>query len=200
MVLQWLLVRLWGDNLGLNVGGAIVLPLLTALVYAFVATDAVEPKPGALPPWERFLERAWAVIVVDFVVGMVTLSGLSTAASQNPLAGVFGIAAFALSALLVFADVSATVDDDVTVWSVVPAAFLRSVAAAWNVRIFARALAIVSIELLLVVAQYAMLYGLQHAGVHAAAFWAQVPLSTLATPPLAAITLVIYHDAVVRFR
>lgn len=199
-MLQWLFVRLWGDGLGLNVGGAIVLPLLTALVYAFVATDASEPKPGALPPWERFLERAWAVIVIDFVVGMVTLYGLSTAASQNPFAGVLGIAAFALSALLVFADVSATVDDDVTVWSVVPTAFLRSMAAAWNVGVFARALAIVSIELLLVVAQYAVLYGLQHAGIHGAAFWAQVPLSTVATPPLAAITLVVYHDAVVRFR
>lgn len=179
----------------LELGSSIAIPLVVALVYAFVSADAAEtPVPESLT-WERFLERAWAVIVIDVLLNRLTLAALDYSTSSNPLELIGGLLAFTFVMLTVFADTSATLDDDVTVWTVIPRAVLRSIATSWNSVTFVRALAIFSAELLTVPVQSVLYVAMTHFGVPQALFWSQIPLATFVTPPLAAITAVVYRDA-----
>jgi hypothetical protein len=179
-----------------DLGQAIVLPLLTTLVYAFVWADgsADQTPPAAI--WERFLERAWAVIVIDFLVSQVSNDALSSSLGSNALDVFLGFVALGLSVMLIFADTSATVDDGVTVWTVIPRAFVRSAATVLNARTFPRALALFSVQLLLFAATYGMYAVLVRDTFPHAIFWAEVPLLTIVTPAYAALTAVVYRDAV----
>ena len=178
-----------------DLGGAIAIPLVTALVYAFVSADDAESPVAENLVWERFLERAWAVIVIDFLLSYVWTAALVYSTSSKIVELLAGLAAFGFSVVAVFADAGAVVDDDVTVWTVIPRAILRSVATAWSSTIFMRALAIVSFALLAFVAQSSLYIALTHFNVSQADFWAQVPIATVITPPLAAITVIVYRDA-----
>jgi hypothetical protein len=164
-------------------------------VYAFVNADAGDSPIAETLIWERFLERAWAVIVIDFLVNDLATIALAYSTSSAPLELLIGLLAFALSILTVFADTSATVDDDVTVWTVVPLGIMRSAATTWNTTTFVRALAIFALQMLAFAVQEVLYFGLQHWGVPQALFWSQIPLETIVAPPLAAITLLVYRDA-----
>ena len=180
---------------GTELSSAIALPLLVTLAYAFVsADDREEPQPDALT-WERFLERAWAVIVIDFLCGEVLTAGWVYSFANDALQVVVGVAAFGLSVLVIFADASATVDDDVNVWTVIPRAFLRSAAVALTPRVLVRALALFSLELLIVAAQNTLYFGLGGAPEPQRSFWASVPLLTLTAVPLSALVVLVYRDA-----
>jgi hypothetical protein len=192
---QIALALVWRVPHAIELGSSIAIPLVTALVYAFVSADAGEAPAAESLVWERFLERAWAVIVIDFLLTDIATAALVYSMSAKPLELVGGLAAFAFAVLTVFADAGAVVDDDVTVWTVIPRALLRSITTTWNSTIFARALAIFSLQLLAFVAQNALYFGLMHFDVSQALFWAEIPMATLITPPLAAITVVVYRDA-----
>lgn len=201
IALQALVVVVWRTPHGLVLADAIVSPIFVTLVYAFVAADAAadatdEPVSTKLV-WERILERAWAVIVIDFIINEVTSAGLIASLSTDSLDLIFGMLVLVLSALLVFADTSATLDNDLTAWSVVPRAFVRSITIAWNRRTFARVLAIFAIEFLVFTVGLGLqgLFAARH--LVDAAFWANVPLGAIATPPIAALTVLVYRDATV---
>jgi hypothetical protein len=183
-------------NHGTEVGEAVVLPVLTTLTYAFVAADARGVPLDARSIWERFLERAWAVIVIDFFLTIVSGIGLTASIAQNPLDVAVGTAVFVFCALLVFSDASATIDDDATVWSVIPRSIANSVRTAWNRRTFVRALAIFSLQLVAFAVQIGLSAWFVQAHVRDGDFWSQVPLLTIVTPPLAALTALVYVDAV----
>lgn len=178
-----------------ELGGAIAVPLVAALVYAFVSTDAGETPIAESLVWERFLERAWAVIVLDFLLSYVWIAALIYSTSANPLQLLAGLAAFGFSVVAVFADTAAVVDDDVSVWTVIPRSLVRSIVTAWNSTVFVRALAIVSLSLLEFVAQNTLYFALVHFNVPQAEFWAEIPIATVFAPPIAAITVVVYRDA-----
>lgn len=180
---------------GTDLGSFIVPPILTTLVYAFVSADARREPVPARVVWERFLERAWAVIVIDFVLTYVAAIGLSGTASADPLDAIVGILAIGLSVVLVFADAAATVDDDVTVWSLIPRAFGRSLVGACRGPVFLRALAILALQLLVFALENQLYALLTHLHVSDAAFWSQVPLLTVAVLPLSALTVLVYLDA-----
>lgn len=195
MGVQALVAVVWRIPHGADLDGAIVLPILTTLVYGFVAADA-RPEPAAASSvWERVLERSWAVIVIDFVVSYVTALGLAGSTSPNALDLIAGLSAFALSVLFVFADASATVDGDVGVLTVIPYGFVRSVQAAWRRPVLPRALAIFSIQLLVAAVQIALGALLQRGHVADALFWSEIPLLTVVVPPLSALTVLVYLDA-----
>jgi hypothetical protein len=196
-VLQAVVALVWRVNHGIDLDNSIVLPILTTLVYAFVAADARGKSVPAAAIWERFLERTWAVIVIDFILNQIVTIGIADSQSADPLDLLVGFLVFGLSTLLVFTDAGATSDDDVTVWSVIPRAFVRGVLAAWNRQIFPRALAIFSIWLLVNEIQLGALSALQnaHMPLSQALFWTLIPLGTLVTPPLAALTVLVYLDA-----
>jgi hypothetical protein len=178
-----------------DVSEAIVQPLLVTLVYAFVWLDAQESPPSAAIAWERFLERAWAVIVIDFFFGQVAGFAVALSLLADPIAIVLGLLGCGVSALLVLADASATVDDDVTAWSVIPKSIAKSIVSTWNAVTFSRALALFSIQLLLYVIEKEIGVALTQARVSEPDFWSTIPLSTIAIPPLSAITLLVYRDA-----
>jgi FtsH-binding integral membrane protein len=170
---------------------------LTAIVYCYVWADAGESaEPAAKAVWDRFLERVWAVIVIDLFFGELTTYGLTWAFSSNALQIAIGIVLVVLSILLIFADVSATVDDGATVWSLIPRACLRSIVLTCQATVFARALALFAFELLLisVAAGVASLFGWAH--VPDPIFWAVAIVNTVTLPFLAAIALLVYRDAI----
>ena len=188
----------WRLPQGAELGQAIVLPILTTIVYAFVWADASDTPVSPSAVWERCLERSWAVIVIDFVYTFVASLGLGYALSADPIGVVTGIVGIVLSIVLVFADASATVDDDVNAWSVIPHAFVRSASMAWRAAIFPRALTIFAIELLVLAAQSALAIGLERVHVPQAVFWSEVLLNTLTLPPLSALIVLVYRDATVQ--
>lgn len=201
IVLQAVVALVWRVHEAVALDGFIATPILTTLVYVVIAAD-IRPRseasgeaPVAAPLWERFLERSWAVIVIDFVLSYVLAFGLGGTASQD-LAEVFGgVAIVAVSAMLVFADASAAADDDLTALSVLPRAFVRSVAAVWQPAVFPRAFALLALQLILVALQSAAYALLLRAHVPNADFWSQIPLLGIATVPLSAFTMVVYLDA-----
>jgi hypothetical protein len=144
--------------------------------------------------WERFLERAWAVIVIDFIGSWLATKAFY-ANPASSLDEVAGIAAFTLALFIVFADASATIDDDVTVWSVIPRALLRSVIITLNPTTFVRALLLFSLFLVLLFAQFLAYVVLVRFHVAQALFWSEIPLLTVVQPPLAALTVLVYQDA-----
>ena len=192
---QIALALVWRIPHALELGSSIAVPLVVALVYAFVSADAGEPGLSESLVWERFLERAWAVIVLDFLLSYVWGVAIFDSMSSNVLDMLAGLAAFIFSVFFVFADAGAVVDDDVNVWSVIPRSLLRSVAVVWNSTIFARALAIVSFVLLETVAQIALQILLPHFNVTQPLFWAWIPINTVVAVPISALTVVIYRDA-----
>lgn len=193
--MQIALALVWRVPHAIEFGSAIALPLLTALVYAFVSADAGETPISESLVWERFLERAWAVIVLDFVLGEVWGAALTYNSSTNFLELVGGLAAFLVTVFTVFADAAAVVDDDVNVWTVIPRSLLRSFVTTWNRTTFVRSLAIVSLGLLVFVAQNALYFVLAAYHAPQAAFWALIPIETVVTAPIAALTVVVYRDA-----
>jgi hypothetical protein len=185
---------LWRSSVAIEVSSYVALPLLTALVYARVWEDTNE---NALPNavWERFLERAWAVILIDFAVTWLWTKAVQAGGSSSTLEQAGAIFAFAVILFLVFADASATVDDDVTMLNVIPRALARSLIVTLNPTTYARALVLVAVSLLLSYLQYPIYLALVRFGVPQALFWTEIPLPTLATAPLAALTLLVYQDA-----
>jgi hypothetical protein len=195
MAVQALVALVWRIPHGTDLDGAIVLPILTTLVYGFVAADAGAEPVAASIVWERVLERSWAVVVIDFAVSYVTALGLAGSTSSSALDLIAGLSAFGLSVLFVFADASAAVDADLGVLTVIPYGFVRSVQAAWQRPVLPRALAIFSLQLLVAALQIALNALLQHARVPDALFWSEIPLLTLLVPPLSALTVLVYLDA-----
>lgn len=184
----------WPVKHGLLVAESVAVPMLTALVYAFVWTDAGAAEPDERSPWERFLERAWAVIVIDFALAYLNAYALAFALAGDPVAIVIGVLGLIASALLVYADASATVDD-ANVWLLIPHALSASLRTAWRGRTLVRTLAIFTfIELLFSVEQ---LLGAWFGELHLphAEFWGDVPLGTLVTLPLSAVIVLVYRDA-----
>lgn len=201
IALQALVALAWHVRQAVALDGFIATPILTTLVYVVVAADvrlAPEGTDGAHPApplWERFLERSWAVIVIDFVLSYVLAFGLGATASPE-IADVFGgIAVVALGAMFVFADASAAADDDLTPLTVLPRAFARSVAAVWQPAIFPRAFALLALQLLIVALQSAAYALFLEAHVANAEFWSQIPLLGIATVPLSTLTMLVYLDA-----
>ncbi len=193
IALQWSLVFLRVPH-AIEIGTSIVPALLVTLVYAFVDADSKAEPPPAAAIWERVLERSWAVIVIDFFTSIVVAVGVSGTATGSPLDMLIGALVLLLSALLVFADASATVDDGIPFWWLLPAAFQRSILASWRGPALVRAIAILAMWLTVTGASGSLVSVLTHAHVANADFWAQVPIEAIVTPPLAALTVLVYRD------
>ena len=185
---------LWRSQAGIEVSSDVALPLLTALVYARVWGDSNENIPSQVV-WERFLERAWAVIVIDFLVSWLFERALVLGAAPTIVEQLGVFLAYTLVLFIIFADAGATIDDGVTVWSVIPLAIARSALVTLNPITFARALVLFCINVGVALAQFALYSALVHDRVGQALFWSTVPLATVVQPPIAALTLLVYQDA-----
>ncbi|MBV8148635.1 MAG: hypothetical protein JO092_06065 [Candidatus Eremiobacteraeota bacterium] len=185
---------LWRSPVGIEVSSDVALPLLTALVYARVWGDSNE-NITSQAVWERFLERAWAVIVIDFFVSWLFERAFVFGAAPTMLQQIGAVLAYTLVLFIIFADAGATIDDGVTVWNVIPLSLLRSVLVTLNPITFARALALFFLNVIVVFGQFTLYSALAHSHAPQALFWSTVPLATVAQLPLAALTLLVYQDA-----
>lgn len=195
IVAQGAVALLWPGALGLAVAAAVIEPLLTTLVYAFVAADLHDPPPSAAAIWERILERAWAVIIIDFAITMLEGAGFGQAGQGGVLGAVTGWLISLFAAMLVFADASATLDDDRSLWALIPTAFSRSVILSTNPRTFWRVIVLFALNVTVFAATLALQEALTRAHVWNAPLWANIPLGTLAILPIAALTVLVYVDA-----
>jgi hypothetical protein len=168
----------------LDAGESIILPVLTTIVYAFASADAKPGGPAAGQAWERVLERAWAVIVIDFLYALVVGTGMDASLRSSPAGVLTAVVSLSLGVFLIFADASATLDDGIAVWWIVPVSLLRSIAVTLRAPVFSRALVIFSLQLLVYVLASLV-----------AAPWAQIVLNSAAVPPIAALTALVYRDA-----
>jgi hypothetical protein len=179
---------------GIEYSAFVLPPLLVTLVYAFVWADSDPDPQPASATWERVLERAWAVIVIDLFVSLVQGQGVAGIASSDPFEIVFGIAILLLTAPIIFVDVSATVDN-LPVWWILPGAFWRGVRAVRSRPAFLRAIAIIAIGLLVFLGEVHLFDWMHHAGIANADFWSHVPVDTIGAVPIAALTALVYRDA-----
>ncbi len=196
IALQSLLYLRWSSTTAGLAITSIVTPLLTAMVYAYIARD-VRTAPDQMPPWERALERSWAVIAIDFVVFLtMTLAEAYTAGSD--LTGfVLGTLLIGLTALLIYADAAATIDDGVTPVLLLPMAIWRSVSLGFHAPNFQRMLFLAAAQILFSAAiEAAGAYATHLHQSDAMTLLIQTALACLLTPPIAAVTAILYIDAI----
>ena len=191
--IQAAIIVLWRAPQAIDVASAVVLPILSAVIYAFTANDARAENAGPAQIWTRILERTWAVIVIDFILNSIFAFGLASSDANANIAGMIagGLLLF-LTAIFLFADVSATVDDGDGTLLLIPRSVIRSVAAALYPGNMLGAIAIVSLELLLATLEGTLQQVLAAAHVPHPLLWASVPLSTLAAVPISAYTTLLY--------
>ena len=193
IVAQAAIVLSWRAPEAIVIAQATILPVLSAIVYAFAYADAQAQETSDSRVWLRVLERSWAVIAIDYglnaIIGAALGSPQSSANVFGALAG--GLLLF-LTALLLFADVSATVDDGDGTLMLIPRSILRSVAAALYPGNILGAIAIVSMELVLAMLEGLLSQALVAAHVAHALLWASVPLTTIATVPIGVYTTLLY--------
>jgi hypothetical protein len=183
-----------------NVGDAIFPPILTTIVYVYVAANLSDESHRIAQPWERILERVWAVVVIDFITSLIFAVALSGFAMGSLLNAALGVTVLFMFATMLFADVYAAVEPNVTVLGVVPLAFLRSISLAWQKGNLPRILVILSLWLVFNAIQAALLTLFNHWHIRDAAFWSDAPFALLATIPIAAFTALVYFDCVSRER
>lgn len=193
IVAQAAIVLLWRAPEAIVIAQATILPVLSAIVYAFAYADTQDRETPDSQVWLRVLERSWAVIAIDYglnaIIGAALGSPQSSANVFGALAG--GLLLF-LTALLLFADVSATVDDGDGTLLLIPRSIVRSVAAALYPGNILGAIAIVSMELVLAMLEGLLSQALVAAHVAHALLWASVPLTTVATVPIGIYTTLLY--------
>jgi hypothetical protein len=173
--------------------GLIGLPLVNTIVIVFTGSDATNTLSMA-QRWERILERAWAIIVIDAGLSFVNISGLQTMyAESSPLDAVLGFLTLLLAGMLIYAEPFAALEKDARTLTVVPFAVLRSMMLAWvNLsRIFALLAVQIAVQIAGLVAETAA----HRAGIDAR-LWVDLPLQTIIAAPLAALFTVAYLDTV----
>lgn len=112
--------------------GLIGPPLAIVVVTVFTGADATNTLTIA-QRWERIIERAWALIVIDVGLTFVQLSGLQTMLLGSNDAGnlIMGFLTLLLSAMLVYAEPFVALEKDAQAVTLLPFAVLRSMMLAW---------------------------------------------------------------------
>lgn len=168
-------------------------PLVIVVVTVFAGGDATNTLTTA-QRWERILERAWAIIVIDVGLSFVNVSGLQAVqAIGDPMNAILGFLTLLLSGMLVYAEPFAALEKPAQTLTVVPFAILRSMMLGWvNVsRVFALLAVQITVEIIVLLAEQ----GAPHAGINPR-IWVDLLMQTLLAAPLAALFTVAYLDTV----
>jgi hypothetical protein len=179
---------------GFAIANDLVVPIVVAIAYAFTAADAAANR-DARSVWLRILERAWAVIVIDFVLDFITESAIASVKQGGLLDLLMGSLTQLLAATLVFVDVAAVLDDDDNWLLLVPRAFGRGIALAWQPGNLWRCFVIYSLQFVVFAIGVAVLALFERFGIRGGTFWAFLALGTVLAPPISAFTVLVYFDA-----
>lgn len=174
-------------------------PLVTVVVTVFCGADANGTLPTAGARWERILERAWAVILLDVGISFAILAGEQSMMLTGDAGDILlGILTVFLSAMLVYAEPFACLSEEVRTLTLVPFALLRSMTLAWVD--MSRIFALFALQLVLQIVLEFVQQVLTHNRMQSAVPWVEMALGTLITAPLAALFAVAYLDTVAQER
>lgn len=165
-------------------------PLVIVVATVFAAADATGKPPAALC-WERILDRGWAIVLIDFGLSFINANGRAGVQSSDATDILYGFLTLLLGGMLVYAEPFAALQSEVSPFTLIPFAMLRSMTLAWVN--FSRILALTAVEiglgiLLQLGAQYAGRAGID------ADIWFWIVLQTLLAAPLAILFTVAYLD------
>ncbi len=167
-------------------------PLVIVVVTVFAGADATNTLTMA-QRWERILERAWALIVLDVGLSFVQISGIQTMLLGASDAGntIMGFLTLVLSAMLVYAEPFTALEKDVHTITLLPFAVLRSMMLAWvNV---SRIFSLFAVQIAVIIAGILVHQAALKSGADAAV-WIGIAFGTFMSAPLAALFTVAYLD------
>lgn len=172
-------------------------PLVIVVVTVFIGADATGTMT-LRERWERIIERAWAIIVIDVALSFVNISGLESVQPGNDALNViFGILTLMLAGMLVYAEPFIALEKETHALSLIPFAILRSMMLAWvNI---SRIFALLALNMALDIGLMLLSQAAQRAGVNAH-LWVDMLLPTLLSAPLAALFTVAYLDTLTQER
>lgn len=185
---------------GFIVCGGLVQSMLAAVVYARVAADnaMVHARSNAAPPFDvtgRVLERLWAVIVIDFLLALgAHVATVWSAPLGETGAMVAQLGVLVASILLLFSDISATVDDGANFFNVLPRSIWRSVRYVFS-RNAPFVFLVLALQYLLDALASLITYAVAPGDTPTTAtFWLSLALGTLTIPPLGALATLVYVE------
>lgn len=173
-------------------------PLVIVVVTVFAAGDATGTMTTA-QRWERIVERAWAIVVLDVGLSFVQISGLQTMLLGQSSAGdiVMGFLTLLLSAMLVYAEPFAALEKDAQALTLVPFAVLRSMMLGWvNI---SRIFSLFAVQIAVMIAGLLIDQATAKAG-HDTAALISLAFGTVLSVPLAALYTVAYLDTLTQER
>lgn len=173
-------------------------PLVIVVVTVFAAGDATGTMTVA-QRWERIVERAWAIVVLDVGLSFVQISGLQTMLLGQSSAGdiVMGFLTLLLSAMLVYAEPFAALEKDAQTLTLVPFAILRSMMLGWvNI---SRIFSLFAVQIAAMIAELLIDQATAKAG-HDTAALVGLAFGTALSVPLAALFTVAYLDTLTQER
>jgi hypothetical protein len=189
-------VAAWRSPAAFDFVSAVCLPIFVTVVYAFVLADA-DGTMTSSAIWSRVLERAWAVIVIDLIVGIISQFTIIFMESTDLLTQVFAIPSLLLVVTFVFADVNAVATKKADPWwMLVLRPFAVSFATALGPGMLVRAFLLTFVTQYLPMLVLLLLDSVLTARhVPFADFWAFGPLGAILVPPFGALTALVYLDA-----
>lgn len=172
--------------------GLIGAPLVIIVVTVFAGGDATNTLTQA-QRWERIVERAWAIIVLDVGLSFIQMSGFDAMLPGANSGGdvIIGFLTLLLSAMLVYAEPFAALENDAQPLTLLPFAILRSMMLAWvNI---SRVFSLFAIQVTVMIAGIALHQAAVKLGLNPIV-WCDLPFGTLVEVPLAALYTVAYLD------
>jgi hypothetical protein len=167
--------------------------IVAAIVYAQAKGDIDGWTSSQV--WLRVLDRLWAVVVVDFIVNFVTLSGIAPLSEGDLLDRVIAIPILLIAAGTVFADAIAVVVDDERWWFLVIRAIGTSLRTSWSGATLRRAIVLFALQFVPLAMSSALTSISAQHHVSITSFWSDVPAGILFSIPLNALIVLAFFDA-----
>lgn len=170
------------------IGGAVADTLIISL------TLATFEGAGIAAGLSRALERAWAVIVINFVMTYIFAEGIGAIGVGNIVDRILGIILLLFAASLIFAEVIAVTIDDERWWMLVPSSVGTSVRISWTGSVMWRVLALFALAIVPTFLESGLGDALTKAHVSHPDFWGSFPLSIVWSIPLNVLTTLVFFD------
>jgi hypothetical protein len=172
-------------------------PLVNAFVLMNVGSDAAGVLPRLSQRCERFVERLWAVIIVDVMISVVQASGFFGLASADLGDKVLGALVMILSAMLIYAEPFVCMENSIQTLTLIPFSLLRSMTLAWvNMQ---RVFSLFALQMIVFAGLYGLLALLAAAQIAKTTLW-ELLYVTVTEAPLYALFAVAYLDTLAQER
>lgn len=120
-----------GDNLAVTFVSCITIPIAEMIVLVNAGADAGGWVADMGLRWERIVERAWAVILIDLAIGITQSAGVAYATVGDVGLRLQGLFILLMSTMLVYAEPYAALEQDISQITLVPFSLIRSMMLAW---------------------------------------------------------------------